>query len=222
VAHRPAAATTLPSATPTTTLAKAGAAAISTAVAPSTTATWQPTGSWTVGAGSQAGYSLDDTAFGQTNRVVARTKQVTGSMTIVGSTLTTTRITVDMASVMCHCVHDSKYRQFLETDKYPNSVFELTVPISLTTVPAPNQIITVPINRQLHHPRRDSLSDVHAEGHPHRRSHRTERQPPDTDVGLQHSPTQRRSFGGVSNCDIDLLIAFDRAALAPTRSAVDP
>jgi len=127
-----------------------------------------------------------------------------------------------MASVMCHCVHDSKYRQFLETDKYPNSVFELTVPISLTTVPAPNQIITVPItgNFTIHGVTRSQTFTLKATRIDGRIALNGSLPIQMSDYNIH--PPSAGSFRGVSNCDIDLLIAFEPSGLAPTRSAVDP
>src|SRR5690242_17742103 len=56
-------------------------------------------GTWKVGSGSTAGYRVGEQLFGQSNTAVGRTDQVTGSMTIAGTTVTKATVTVDMASV---------------------------------------------------------------------------------------------------------------------------
>ena len=56
-------------------------------------------GTWTVGTGSTAGYRVDEVLFGQSTTAVGRTKAVTGSMTIAGTTVTTATFTVDMTTI---------------------------------------------------------------------------------------------------------------------------
>ena len=102
-------------------------------------------GAWVVGAGSEARYNIDDNVLGQSSKVVGRTTKVTGSMQIVDQTVTAVKAVVDMRSVSCGCVHDSKYQQLLETDKYPTSTFELTTPIALSSIPAEGVIVQVPV-----------------------------------------------------------------------------
>jgi polyisoprenoid-binding protein YceI len=169
-------------------------------------------GQWTVGTGTQAGYSIDDTAMGQTQRVVGRTSDVSGTMTIVGSTVTAARAVVNMRTVTCRCIHDTKYRQLMETDKYPTSTFELTKPIALATIPAPGAVTTVPItgNFTLHGVTRSVAFSLKATRIGARIAVNGSIPVKLSDYNIQ-SPSAG-SMGGLSNCDIDLLIAFDRTA----------
>ncbi len=56
-------------------------------------------GTWTVGTGSTAGYRVDEVLFGQSTTAVGRTKEVTGSMTITGTTVTAANFSVDMTTI---------------------------------------------------------------------------------------------------------------------------
>src|ERR1700736_5332120 len=53
-------------------------------------------GTWKVAAGSQAGYRIKETLFGQSNTAVGRTTAVTGSIAISGANVTTGSLTVDL------------------------------------------------------------------------------------------------------------------------------
>jgi polyisoprenoid-binding protein YceI len=122
-----------------------GAAASPTA-SPSGPAAPGVTGVWTVGSGSQAGYRIDETVFGQTTAVVGRTSEVTGTMTIAGTTVTAARVVVNMQSVTCGCVHDVAYQTTLmDTARYPTSTFVLTQPIDLGTLPPQDAVVNVPV-----------------------------------------------------------------------------
>ena len=92
-------------------------------------------GRWTVGHGSQARYGIDDIVLGQKQRVVGSTDQVSGDLVIAESTVQSANAVVDMRSVRCDCVHDDKYQDLLDTDRYPTSSFELATPIPLSSIP---------------------------------------------------------------------------------------
>jgi len=95
-------------------------------------------GAWKVGAGSQAGYRVKEVLFGQDVEAVGRTDQVTGELTISGSTVREGAFTVDMASVKSDQERrDGQFNgRIMETSVYPTSKFTLTEPIELGSVPA--------------------------------------------------------------------------------------
>ena len=169
-------------------------------------------GAWAVGSGTQARYNIDDTVMGQTAQVVGSTSDVTGTMEIVGTTVTAANVTVNMQTVTCNCVHDQKYHEMLETDIYPTSNFALTVPIELGAIPAEGEIIEVPVtgNFTIHGVTREvtfTLAALRQDG----RIAINGRIP----VRLEDYDIENPDagpFGGLSNCAIDLLVAFDRAA----------
>jgi polyisoprenoid-binding protein YceI len=95
-------------------------------------------GVWNVSAGSSAGYRAKEVLLGQDTEATGRTDQVTGSMEISGTTVTTGSFEVDMASVTSdESRRDSAYRgRIMNVDQFPTSTFVLTEPIELGAVPA--------------------------------------------------------------------------------------
>jgi len=78
--------------TPSTTAGSAGSTSASTAGAPLA-------GTWKVGSGSTAGYRVKEVLFGQSTTAVGRTSDVTGTMTIAGTTVSNASFSVDMTTV---------------------------------------------------------------------------------------------------------------------------
>jgi polyisoprenoid-binding protein YceI len=106
---------------------------------PSTSATTGSVeGTWTVADGSQVGYRVKEILFGQSAEAVGRTEEVTGSITIEGSTVTTASFSVDMATVTSdERRRDNQFRgRIMDTSTYPTATFELTEPITLAAIPA--------------------------------------------------------------------------------------
>ncbi len=95
-------------------------------------------GSWVVASGSQAGYRVGEVLFGQRATAVGRTDQVTGSLSLSGTTVSAATFTVDMASVASdQSRRDRQYRErIMSVEQYPTSTFVLTSPISLGSSPA--------------------------------------------------------------------------------------
>jgi polyisoprenoid-binding protein YceI len=95
-------------------------------------------GTWNVGAGSMAGYRVQEVLVGQNATAVGRTTKIWGSMTIAGSTVTQGKFTVDMASV----VSDQSQRNarfdgpIMDVSQYPTATLTLSSPINLGMTPA--------------------------------------------------------------------------------------
>lgn len=102
-------------------------------------------GTWTVAAGSQAGYRVDEVLFGQGVTAVGRTDRVTGTVTLAGSTVRAARFEVDMASVTSdESARDDAFRgRIMNVTGHPTATFELRRPIALGTVPAVGERRTV-------------------------------------------------------------------------------
>lgn len=113
---------------------------------PGSTASGAPaaSGSWTVTGGSQAGYRVDEVLFGQDTTAVGRTDQVTGTLTLDGTTVRDASFTVDMASVKSdQSRRDNQYRgRIMTVDQFPTSTFRLTKPIVLGSLPADGATVT--------------------------------------------------------------------------------
>jgi polyisoprenoid-binding protein YceI len=89
---------------------------------------------------------VEEQLFGvQANTAAARTNEVTGSITIDGTTVTDAEMTVDMASMksvgteLDAAIANRRDEQFrgriMSTDQFPNATFTLTEPIELAPVP---------------------------------------------------------------------------------------
>ncbi|ELP62599.1 YceI family protein [Streptomyces turgidiscabies] len=94
-------------------------------------------GAWKVGAGSQAGYRVDEVLFGQNTTAVGRTDKVTGGLTIKGAEATEGAFTVDLTSVKSDSgERDGQFRgRIMNTAKFPEATFKLTRPIDFGSVP---------------------------------------------------------------------------------------
>jgi polyisoprenoid-binding protein YceI len=129
------ASTSAPATTPTT----AGGAAPTTA-APAGNAlsgTWRPT------TGSVLGYRVKEVLFGQSNEAVGRTNDISGSMTITGSSVSEVDLTVNMKTVSSD--RDQRDGQFqgriMNTARYPTATFKLTQPLTLATIPTDSAVV---------------------------------------------------------------------------------
>ena len=95
-------------------------------------------GTWNVGAGSLAGYRVQEVLLGQSATAVGRTSKIWGSLTIAGSTVTSGTFTANMASV----VSDQSQRNadfdgpIMDVSQYPTATLTLSSPIDLGTIPA--------------------------------------------------------------------------------------
>jgi polyisoprenoid-binding protein YceI len=112
-----------------------------------------------------------------------------------------------MKSVACHCVHDDKYQQMLETSRYPTSTFTLTKPMSVP-VPPPNIVVSVPVTGTftIHGVTRTVTFTLKATRIGNRVAVNGSIPVNLEDYNITYN---RSSLAYLSNCDIDLLIAFD-------------
>ncbi len=95
-------------------------------------------GTWTVGSGSVVGYRVNEVLLGQSATAVGRTSNVTGHLTIAGSTVTAAAFSVPMATV--HSDKSQRDAQFdgriMDVSQFPTGTFTLTSPIDLAPLPA--------------------------------------------------------------------------------------
>jgi polyisoprenoid-binding protein YceI len=108
-------------------------------------------GTWTVGSGSTAQYRVDEVLFGQDNTATGKTSDVTGRVTIDGTTVKNANVTVDLTTVKSdEQRRDNQFQgRIMNTAQFPNATFELTAPIDLGSPPAPGTQITVPATGEL-------------------------------------------------------------------------
>ena len=101
-------------------------------------------GSFSDFSGSFVGYRVDEElANVGAATAVGRTPDVTGSVTLSGSTISAVAISADLSTLKSD--KDQRdgqlHRQALETDQFPTATFSLTAPIDLGSVPADGQVI---------------------------------------------------------------------------------
>jgi polyisoprenoid-binding protein YceI len=101
-------------------------------------------GTWQVASGSVVGYRVKEVLFGQDNIAVGRTGDLTGQLTISGTTVTAGNFTVQMASIKSdQSQRDAQFRgRIMDTAAYPTGTLVLTRPITLTPLPATGVIRT--------------------------------------------------------------------------------
>lgn len=102
-------------------------------------------GEWTIGEGSIAGYRVDEVRLGQGLEAVGRTEDVTGSMTIAGTTVEEASFEVDLTTLQSDegLRDDQVQGRILETSQFPTATFELTEPLELGDVPADGEPVSV-------------------------------------------------------------------------------
>jgi polyisoprenoid-binding protein YceI len=95
-------------------------------------------GTWAIGSGSQVGYRVQEVLFGQQHTAVGRTGEVTGHLTIAGTSVTAASFTAQMDTVRSDASQrDAQFDgRIMDTATYPTGTFALTSPISLAPVPA--------------------------------------------------------------------------------------
>ena len=93
-------------------------------------------GQWRVASGSVVGYRVQEVLAGQNNTAVGRTSDISGSMTISGTTVSAASFTVQMATV--HSDQSERDAQFdgriMDTASYPTGKLTLSGPINLGAV----------------------------------------------------------------------------------------
>jgi polyisoprenoid-binding protein YceI len=121
-------------------LQSGSSASASPAAAPSAAAAaaTDVAGQWRVASGSVVGYRVQEVLAGQNNTAVGRTSDISGSMTISGTTVSAASVTVQMATV--HSDQSQRDAQFdgriMDTASYPTGKLTLSGPINLGAVPS--------------------------------------------------------------------------------------
>ncbi len=102
------------------------------------------TGSLEEGTSTYAGYRIREELAGiGTNTAVGRTQDVSGELTIEGTTISEVSVEVDMTTLRSdRDMRDNALRgRGLETERFPTATFELTEPISVDGEPDPGDTI---------------------------------------------------------------------------------
>jgi polyisoprenoid-binding protein YceI len=140
-APAPAALTTLPASTASSSTSASGSSGESVG------GTWTidaASGSLADGSSTYAGYRVQEELSGVgANTAVGRTQNVSGTMTIEGTTLMALEVTVDMTTLQSDKTQrdDQLRMRGLETDRFPTATFTLTQPIEVGQEPKAGETV---------------------------------------------------------------------------------
>ncbi len=125
-------------------VASAPAAGSSSATSAGTDSAGSVAGTWRVASGSIVGYRVNEVLAGQNNVAVGRTSDISGSMTIHGTTVSAASFTVQMATIKSdQSERDAQFNnRIMDTAAYPTGTLTLTSPVALGTLPADGVIHT--------------------------------------------------------------------------------
>jgi polyisoprenoid-binding protein YceI len=101
-------------------------------------------GIWNVTPESEFGYRVEEILFGVNTTAAGRSNQITGAMTLEGTTVTEASFTVDVGSITSdESRRDNQFRgRIMEVDQFPEATFTLSAPIEFGAVPAAGEQIT--------------------------------------------------------------------------------
>ena len=118
---------------------------------PAQTAAGAIDGTWTIDAGSEVQYRVQEKLNGQDNEATGDTTAVTGELIIAGTTVSSANFSVDMTQVSSDdSRRDGQFRnRIMETGRFPTATFELTEPIELDGIPENGVEITVQATGEL-------------------------------------------------------------------------
>lgn len=102
-------------------------------------------GEWSIAAGSESGYRVNEVLNGTPVTVTGRTDKVGGSMSVDGLTLTAARLTVDVASIATDSGSRDQYfrESVMRAGEFPTATFTLTAPATAAAVPAAGETVEV-------------------------------------------------------------------------------
>lgn len=91
-----------------------------------------PDGTWSVTAGSVAGFRIRQTFFGRRSDVVGRTSTVTGTIAVSHNQLTSATFRVDLTTIKVDDKTQPQFAKSLDTQRHPSATFTLTQPTTLS------------------------------------------------------------------------------------------
>jgi polyisoprenoid-binding protein YceI len=136
-----AAGTTAPA---TTDPATSPASTAPATTAPTTAGASSYDGAWNVTDESEFGYRVEEVLFGVNATAAGRSNEISGGLTISGTTVEDASFTVDVASITSDDARrDGQFSgQIMDTAEFPEASFVLTAPIELGSVPTDGAQVT--------------------------------------------------------------------------------
>ncbi len=100
-------------------------------------------GTWSAGAGSEAGFRVGESVLGFSNEVVGRTNGVTGTITVSGDQVRAAMFRIDLATVTVSGKTQPQFATSLDTAHHPVATFTLAQPVTLGPAFAAGTTVTV-------------------------------------------------------------------------------
>lgn len=106
---------------------------------------------WTITDGSEVGYRVVEQIRAVDTVGVGRTSDITGTVTIDGTTVTAATFDVDVASITSNdSRRDRAFRgEVMDTDSFPTATFTLTEPVEVDTEPVEGAEVTTTVGGEL-------------------------------------------------------------------------
>jgi polyisoprenoid-binding protein YceI len=106
-------------------------------------------GTWDVGAGSVAGFRIQETALGLSNYIGGQTTAVTGTIVISGHTVTAASLQINLTTVKVSGKIQPQFATSLGTGDHPLATFTLTRPVTLSPAFTTGRTLTATAAGQL-------------------------------------------------------------------------
>ena len=108
------------------------------------TSTGEFDGDWTPTDASEFGYRVDEVLAGISTTAVGRSNEITGALTIEGTTATAVDIEVQIDSIKSDsALRDGRFAgDIMNADEFPTATFQLTEPIEFGSIPADGEQLT--------------------------------------------------------------------------------
>ena len=88
-------------------------------------------GTWTVAAGSVAGFRVRESAAGMGNDTVGRTRAITGTVAVAGGRVTAASLRINLAALRVNGKVQPQFVTSLGVRAFPDAAFTLTRPVAL-------------------------------------------------------------------------------------------
>jgi len=108
-------------------------------------------GNWVATPESQFGYRVEEVLAGVNATAVGRSNQLTGNMTVDGTTVPAVDMVVQVATITSdQSQRDNNFRgRVMNTGEFPTAMFHLTEPIELGTIPGEGEPVTATATGEL-------------------------------------------------------------------------
>lgn len=108
-------------------------------------------GDWTPTTASEFGYRVDEVLAGVSTTAVGRSNEISGLLTISGTTATAVDIEVQIENITSDSsLRDNKFRDsIMDATEFPTAIFALTEPIEFGSIPTGDEQITATATGEL-------------------------------------------------------------------------